>query len=123
MSVCTRALCTYYPDSSTMGVGSAGGTKQGIRHMSGVTCHMSGVRCQVSGVTCNFFFLFSESGGTSRWRVCYQWGLPRLVFYIFATNVWLGGQLAILAVGAVFVQYIHPINASSGIHPSHINIC
>ena len=21
-----------------------------------------------------------QSGGASRWRVCYQWGLPRLVF-------------------------------------------
>ena len=44
---------------------------------------MSGVRCQVSGVT--FFFLFfflQKSGGVSQSRVCFQWGLPRLVFII-----------------------------------------
>ena len=45
-------------------------------HVSGVTCQMSRVTCQVSGVT---FFL---SGGVSLLRVCYQWGLPRLVFII-----------------------------------------
>ena len=45
-------------------------------HVSGVTCQVSHVRCQVSGVT---FFL---SGGVSLLRVCYQWGLPRLVFII-----------------------------------------
>ena len=36
---------------------------------------MSGVRCQVSGV---FFFL--QSGGASQSRVCYQGGLPCLVY-------------------------------------------
>ena len=35
-----------------------------------------GVRCQVSGV----IFLFLQSVEASRWRVCYQQGLPRLVF-------------------------------------------
>ena len=61
-------------------------------HMSHVTCHMSGVRCQVSRVTCHvshvmchmYFFLllffFSQSGEAYRLRVCYQRGLPRLVF-------------------------------------------
>ena len=33
-------------------------------------CHMSGVRCQVSGAE------------ASRWRVCYQRGLPRLVLIV-----------------------------------------
>ena len=53
-------------------------------HVSRVTCHVSRVMCHVSHVTCNFnfFFLqnFLQSGGASRWRVCYQQGLPRLVF-------------------------------------------
>ena len=56
-------------------------------HMSGVRCHVSGVTCQVSGVTCHiyihFFFIcifFWQSGGAIRWRVCYQRGVPRLVF-------------------------------------------
>ena len=39
-------------------------------HKSHVTCHVSGVRCQVSG---------GGGGGASRWRVCYQRGLPSLV--------------------------------------------
>ena len=26
-----------------------------------------------------FFFFLLVSGGASRWRVCYQWGLPHLV--------------------------------------------
>ena len=30
-----------------------------------------------------FFFFFGQSGGASRWRVCYQQGLPRLVLYSF----------------------------------------
>ena len=49
--------------------------------VSGVTCHVSGVRCHVSGVTCIYIyiFFFLQSGEASRWRVCYQRGLPRLV--------------------------------------------
>ena len=52
-------------------------------HMSRVMCHVSGVRCQVSGVMCHFFLLlfFRQSVEASRWRVCYQRGLPRLVYY------------------------------------------
>ena len=38
---------------------------------------MTGVMCHVSGVRCHFFF--GQSGGASRWRVCYQQGLPRLI--------------------------------------------
>ena len=60
-------------------------------HMSDITCYVSHVRCHVSGVTCQvscvtfsfflfFLLLFEGSGGTSCWRVCYQRGLPRLVF-------------------------------------------
>ena len=59
--------------------------------VSHVTCHISGVTCHMSCVTCHmsqFFFLFylfiylffGQSGEASRWRVCYQRGLPRLVF-------------------------------------------
>ena len=49
------------------------------------SCHVSGVRCQVSCVTFSlyFFLLFSgQSGGASCWRVCYHWGLPRLVYFV-----------------------------------------
>ena len=39
---------------------------------------MSRVRCQVSLF---FFFFFGQGGEAYRWRVCYQRGLPRLVYY------------------------------------------
>ena len=42
--------------------------------MSCVTCHMALAIC--------FLLFFSwQNGGASRWRVCYQWGLPCLVIY------------------------------------------
>ena len=43
-------------------------------HVSHVTRHMLRVMFFL-----NFFFIFGQSGGASRWRVCYQQGLPRLV--------------------------------------------
>ena len=56
-------------------------------HVSHVTCHVSRVTCHLSHVIFLFyiyiFFLrkkIGQSGGASRWRVCYQRGLPRLVF-------------------------------------------
>ena len=68
-------------------------------HVSCVTCHVSPVTCHLSPVTCHLshveiFFKFfltkkniqkkcpkkiGQSGGASRWRVCYQQGLPCLV--------------------------------------------
>ena len=48
-----------------------------------VMCPVSPVTCQVSNVTCNFYYkyflfclLFGLIGGFSRWRICYQLGLP-----------------------------------------------
>ena len=65
----------------------------GVRcHVSSVTCQVSRVRCHMSRVMCHvshvrchmylffFFFFFGQSGGAIRWRVCYQRGLPCLVF-------------------------------------------
>ena len=51
-------------------------------HMSHVTCHMSCVTCHMSLFSSSFFtsFFFGKSGEAYRWRVCYQRGLPRLVF-------------------------------------------
>ena len=49
-------------------------------HMSHVTCHVSCVTCHISCVTCFFCFFFGQSGEAKRERVCYQRGLPRLVF-------------------------------------------
>ena len=59
----------------------------GVRcHVSRVMCHVSPVMCHMSPVTCHFFCIrkisftkIGQSGGASRWRVCYQRGLPRLV--------------------------------------------
>ena len=77
--------------------------------MSCVRCQVSGIRCQVSGVRCQAscvtwhidiykyiytFFLLLSIGGTSRWRVCYQWGLPRVVIDIFCFHLfWLGWHI------------------------------
>ena len=46
---------------------------------------MSCVRCHVSGF---FGFIFGQSGEASRWRVCYQRGLPRLVFLALCLLWW-----------------------------------
>ena len=46
--------------------------------VSRVRCHVSGVLSQVSRFSSSIFSLF-WSVGASRWRVFYQWGLPRLV--------------------------------------------
>ena len=58
--------------------------------MSPVMCHLSGVTCHVSPVVCHlshdFFFVLNkkngQSGEASQWMVCYQRGLPRLVFHV-----------------------------------------
>ena len=50
-------------------------------HASPVMCHMSHVTCKKNGQSC----------GASRWRVCYQWGLPYLVLILFnktKTYIW-----------------------------------
>ena len=68
--------------------------------MSSVTCHVSHVTCLVSCVMCHpsharyhlilFFFFFSSSKfGANRWRVCYQQGLPRLVYQLFNVDLYL----------------------------------
>ena len=41
-------------------------------------CHVSCVTCHISHVECIFFSL--QSCEFSQWRVCYQRGIPRLVF-------------------------------------------
>ena len=51
-----------------------------------VTCHMSvpRVTCPMSCVTCHVSYLMCHmSCGDNRWRVCYQLGLRRLVFYSY----------------------------------------
>ena len=57
-------------------------------HMSHIECHVSHVMCHVSHVTCHFFFW--QIAETCRWRVCYQQGLPRLVFIILVVLFSLG---------------------------------
>ena len=60
--------------------------------MSHVTCHVSRVTCHMSHVTCYMshdifnFFIFWQNGGASQWSVCYQRGLPRLVFWCSRLN-------------------------------------
>ena len=49
-------------------------------HVSCVTCHVSRVTCHMSRVTFFIFYFFGQCGEAYRWRVCYQRGVPRLVF-------------------------------------------
>ena len=50
-------------------------------HMSRITCQVSGVRCQVTHIFILYIF-FLQSCGASRWKVCYQRGLPRPVLTV-----------------------------------------
>ena len=38
-----------------------------------------------------------RSGGASRWRVCYQWGLPCLVLFVFKIYIVIAKMFAIMA--------------------------
>ena len=68
-------------------------------HVSCVMCHVSLIMCHMSPVTCHMslFFYPSEkighSGGSSQWRVCYQWGLPRLVLKGTALSIVIKGHI------------------------------
>ena len=74
-------------------------------HMSCVTCHVSPVTCNLSHVTCHIFLLlFSlQSGEASQGRVCYQRGLPRLVFHFLAI---------IISLKILQMRNLHDITAS-----------
>ena len=65
-------------------------------HVSCVMCHVSCVRCQMSFLLHRWYYqhwsrddlspvcgIFLQSCWASRGRVCYQWGLPRLVNFTF----------------------------------------
>ena len=53
-------------------------------HISRFKCHMSHNKRRVSHVNLNFRIKKKKlNGGANCWRVCYQWGLPRLVLSIF----------------------------------------
>ena len=89
-------------------------------HMSHVTFHMSCVTCQVSHVACHVscvtFFLnfFLQNCETSQWRVCYQRGLPRLVFYHFGDTYGQSNILVVwtkeeaLSLGTIQTFWMHP---------------
>ena len=51
-------------------------------NMSRVTCYVLRVTCHMSHVT----FFFGQSGEAYQWRVCYQRGLPRLVYHDIIPN-------------------------------------
>ena len=70
-----------------------------------VTCHLSHTLCQVLHVTGHvssvtffyylFFLFFGQNGRASQKRICYQWGLPRLVLYQLQIYLrWYNGALA-----------------------------
>ena len=57
-----------------------------LYHVLYVTCQVSGVRCHMSGLFSFLFFFFGQSGGACLWRVCYQRGLPRLIFLLIVSS-------------------------------------
>ena len=74
-----------------------------------VRCQVSGVRCQVSGVTCHMsLFFFGQICEACRGRVCYQRGLPRLLFGS------LGLTVGYLNVGHYRLNYAHSKNFKPG---------
>ena len=71
-------------------------------YVSCVKCQVPGVTCHLSPVTSHMFFFIKktkkqhyiypsekigQSGGASRWRLCYQRGLPCLVLDSISENV------------------------------------
>ena len=52
-------------------------------HTLCVMCPVSHVRWHKSLVTCHMSHFFFTNGKVSLLRVCYYWGLPRLIFRIF----------------------------------------
>ena len=83
-------------------------------HLSHVKCHVSHVKCHRSQVTCQmlqFIYIyiyfvvvvfFWQSGKASQWRVCYQRGLPRLVFFFFIRGL----KVKLICGGGVCYQRI-----------------
>ena len=51
-------------------------TERSILHVSCVTCHIPHVK----------YIFFLQSGGAIQWMVCYQRGLPRLVFLLLTNS-------------------------------------
>ena len=58
-------------------------------HVWRVTCHMSCVTCHIIYIYMYFVWEWGQSGEASRWRVCYQRGLPRLA-YNRVRAIWRG---------------------------------
>ena len=70
-------------------------------------CHMSRVKCHMSHLTCHnflflFLFFFGQSGEAYRWRVCYQRGVPCLVFCIGA-SICIGWETLFLRYAGFFL--------------------
>ena len=85
-----------------------------------VTCQMSHVTCHVSNFTChlNLYIFFL----TSRWRVCYQRGLPRQVnFQIYTKISSLVGFLANIGIGLMLMCMISTLVITLNLWFEHNN--
>ena len=105
-------------------------------HLSLVTCHVSYVTCHLSCVICHMshviIFLYHEkiigqSGGASRWRVCYQRGLHCLVFKCMPKTLQVPRPSTIegslpLSIQNTVVQWIELRGNRSGTAWSPLNI-
>ena len=86
-------------------------------HMSHVTCHLSHVTCHMPQVTCKLFLGGGQNGEASHWRICYQRGLPRLVFLPLHIMFYLFPMVSLHEVrdGGKVGPYFHPIT-NQGYH-------
>ena len=72
-------------------------------HVVQVTCHLSHVTCPMSRVACQTKKLkMGQRVRTSRWRVCYQWGLPRLVL---ASNRLISLKIRVICRTKIFLNF------------------
>ena len=75
-------------------------------------CQASPVMCNVLPVTCQNIYIFQiyilkkfgQSFGASRWRVCYQRGLPRLVSEELNLEIFSSTLQPLLSQNMVHVQ-------------------
>ena len=92
------------------------GVRHGSRRSLSWLCEQS---VMTLGGICHLWRLASAStGGAHRWRVCYQWGLPRLVFlgvpYSWKINLTSIGSIS--QIIHLLVNLIRPSDHKS-IHP------
>ena len=73
-------------------------------YVSHITCHMSHVKIIFSDIK-KSLKKSEQCGAASWWRVCYQWGLPRLVFFYLLVDLTRYAGLLIILPCSKFVWH------------------